>query len=251
MIEFTLLGGYMNNKIVDQACSFVKKQMKEIPVIAMILGSGLGELADELKNPVYILYKDIPGFPVSTVSGHASRLVYGKLKGSLVLIFQGRFHYYEGYNMEQLAFPIYFLKNLGCKTLIITNAAGGINKKFTPGDLMLISDHINKTGLTPFTGENKDSIESPDLNNLYPYNQDLGSLLKETAMEEGISLKEGTYGWMTGPSFETPAEIKMLRIVGADAVGMSTVPEVVTAALCGLKVVALSCISNMAAGILD
>lgn len=241
----------MNTKLLQQACSFVKKQIGDVPDIALVLGSGLGHLADALDKPVTIPYKDIPGFPVSTAPGHASKLVIGTLAGINVLTFKGRFHHYEGYTMEQVSFPIRFLKLLGCKTLILTNAAGGINRSFNPGDLMLISDHINLAGKNPLTGPNDNTFgpRFPDLSNAY--NSDLRTLVKEAASDLGLALREGVYAWMTGPSFETPAEIRMLGAIGADAIGMSTVPEVITAVHSGIDVVAISCISNMAAGILD
>jgi purine-nucleoside phosphorylase len=241
----------LNIELLEQACSFVKKKIGDVPEIALVLGSGLGQLADALENPVSIPYKDIPGFPVSTAPGHASRLVCGTLDGIRVLTFKGRFHHYEGYTMEQVSYPIRFLKLLGCKTLVLTNAAGGINRSFTPGDLMLISDHINFTGKNPLIGPNYDAFgpRFPDLSNAY--NSNLRALVKDAANELDIPLKEGVYAWMTGPSFETPAEIKMLESMGADAIGMSTVPEVITAVHSGIKVVGISCISNMAAGILD
>ncbi len=241
----------MKEEILKEACSFVKKKTGNIPLVAMILGSGLGPLAKLLENPVSIHYRDIPGFPVSTAPGHASKLVFGKLKGIDVLIFQGRFHRYEGYSMDQITFPVRFIKELGCKILILTNAAGGIRRSFSPGDLMLISDHLNFSGQNPLTGLSSDSsgIRFPDISRAYtPVLQDL---MRKISLDLDIDLKEGTYAWMNGPSFETPAEIKMLRISGADAVGMSTVPEVIMAVHSGLDVVAVSCISNMASGILN
>ncbi len=236
---------------LDNACSYVSDKIGEIPKIALILGSGLGSLADKLEQPVLIPYSQIPGFPLSTAPGHASRLVCGSLNGNRVIAFQGRFHHYEGYSMEQIAFPIRFLSKLGCSTLVVTNAAGGINRSLVPGDLMLISDHININGLNPLLGPNDDSegTRFPDMTSAY--SQDLRDLLVETAENLNIRLKEGVYAWTTGPSFETPAEIQMLRILGADVVGMSTVPEVLTAVHGGLDVLGISCISNMAAGILD
>lgn len=241
----------MNAELLEQACSYVKKHIDNIPTLTLVLGSGLGHIADELENPVTIPYKDIPGFPVSTAPGHASKLVCGTLAGKRIFIFKGRFHHYEGYSMEQIAYPIRFLKKIGCKTLFLTNAAGGINCSYTPGDLMLIKDHINLTGKNPLVGTNLDSFgpRFPDLT--YAYNPEMGIRIKEIAKKLDIPLKEGVYAWMTGPSFETPAEIRMLKSMGADAVGMSTVPEVITAVHSGLNILGISCISNMAAGILD
>ena len=241
----------MNPEILSKACSYVGGQLKEIPSLAMILGSGLGSLADELIDSIHIDYSDIPGFPVSTAPGHVSRLVFGYLNSKPIIIFQGRFHLYEGYSMDEIAFPIRFLKMLGCRQLIITNASGGINRSFVPGDLIVIKDHINFTGKNPLIGENLESFGSrfPDMSN--PYSLEMEKHLFEAANNIHLSLKKGTYASMTGPSFETPSEIKMLRIVGADAIGMSTVPEVITAVHSGLEVLGISCISNMAAGILD
>lgn len=241
----------LKNETIDRACNLVKERIGEVPEIALILGSGLGSIADDLENSVSISYREIPGFPQSTAPGHASRLVSGMLNGIRVIIFQGRFHYYEGYSMQQISFPIRFLKKLGCRTLLMTNASGGVNRGYTPGDIMLITDHINMTGQNPLIGTNDDEvgIRFPDLSDAY--NLNLRAMAKEAAAYIGLEMKEGVYAWMTGPSFETPAEIRMLETLGADAVGMSTVPEVITAVHAGLEVLGISCISNMAAGILD
>lgn len=236
---------------LQEAQKFIQLNIGQAPEVALILGSGLGHVADSLTDTVTIPYKDIPGFPVSTAPGHASKLVVGTLQGTRVLVFQGRFHYYEGYNMEQIAFPIRCLTLLGCKTLILTNAAGGVNTNYQPGDLMLISDHINTTGQNPLVGANYDNLgpRFPDLS--YTYTPKLRTLAKKIANSLHINLQEGVYAWTTGPSFETPAEIRMLRNSGADAVGMSTVPEAILATHGGIQVLGISCISNMAAGVLD
>ncbi len=234
-----------------EAQQYIQSKAHYMPTTAIILGSGLGHIADALTDAVVIPYKEIPGFPVSTAPGHASQLIIGKLSEVPVILFKGRFHLYEGYQMEQIAFPIRCLKLLGCKTLILTNAAGGVNKDFTPGDLMVISDHINMTGQNPLIGKNYDTLgpRFPDLS--YLYTPSLRTIAHQSAQELGISLKEGVYAWMTGPSFETPSEITMIRNSGGDAVGMSTVPEAITAAHSGMQVLGISCISNMAAGVLD
>jgi purine-nucleoside phosphorylase len=236
---------------IAEAADYLRARMKGRPDTALMLGSGLGALADEVKNPVAIAYADIPHFPLSTAPGHAGVLTLGSLQGLQVLVMGGRFHYYEGYGQPDIAFAPRVMRALGIQNLILTNAAGGINESYKPGDLMLISDHINMTGQSPLRGLNDESLGSrfPDLSRLYdPW---LSGLLVDTALERGLALKRGVYAWMAGPSFETPAEIRMLRAFGADAVGMSTVPEAIAARHCGLRVAGVSCISNMAAGILD
>jgi purine-nucleoside phosphorylase len=236
---------------IAEAADYLRARMKGRPDTALMLGSGLGALADEVKNPVAIAYADIPHFPLSTAPGHAGVLTLGSLQGLQVLVMGGRFHYYEGYGQPDIAFAPRVMRALGIQNLILTNAAGGINESYKPGDLMLISDHINMTGQSPLRGLNDESLgpRFPDLSSLYdPW---LSGLLVDTALERGLALKRGVYAWMAGPSFETPAEIRMLRAFGADAVGMSTVPEAIAARHCGLRVAGVSCISNMAAGILD
>ena len=214
----------------------------------MILGSGLGELAGEVKNPLIFDYKDIPNFPVSTVVGHAGRLVYGELEGKFVLIMDGRFHYYEGYDMETVTFPIRLMKLLDVETIIVTNSAGGANPTFEPGDLMIITDQINYTGTNPLIGPNDDRFgpRFPDMSHAYhEYGQEV---VRKAAKELNINIKEGVYMGYSGPTYETPAEIRAYKTLGADAVGMSTVPEVIVAAHSGLKVLGISCITNHAAG---
>ncbi|MGP4040490.1 purine-nucleoside phosphorylase [Gracilibacillus sp. D59] len=238
------------NQLAD-ATTYLKDKIKTQPKIGLILGSGLGMLADEIENPTKIKYEEIPGFPVSTVEGHAGQLVIGNLQGVDVIAMQGRFHYYEGYGLDAVTFPVRVMKELGIDKLLVTNAAGGVNRSLEPGDLMLISDHINNTGQNPLIGENisEHGVRFPDMSTAY--DRQLQQIAKQAAEKLNITLKEGVYVWNTGPSYETPAEIRMLETIGGDAVGMSTVPEVTVARHAGIKCVGISCISNMAAGILD
>jgi len=236
---------------INEATSFIKDKISELPKVGLILGSGLGMLADEIENPVKIKYDAIPGFPTSTVEGHAGQLVSGQLKGLPVLAMQGRFHFYEGYGLDAVTFPVRVMKALGVEKLVVTNAAGGVNPNLSPGDLMLITDHINNTSQNPLIGPNDSDlgVRFPDMSTAYDRN--LQNVARSAASELDMSLKEGVYVWNTGPSYETPAEIKMLQAVGGDAVGMSTVPEVIVARHAGIDCLGISCISNMAAGILD
>ena len=221
------------------------------PEVGLILGSGLGAYGEKLENPIWIDYKDIPGFPVSKVEGHKNRFILGTLFGKRVIAMQGRFHYYEGIPQSKLALPIRLMKEAGVKTVILTNAAGGANKSFHPGDLMLITDHINYSGSNPLIGDNDDSIgvRFPDMSDVYT--KALREKVLKVTEEEGISLRQGVYMMFSGPSFETPAEIRMAQLLGGDAAGMSTVPEAISAAHAGIQVIGISCITNMAAGILD
>ncbi|WP_042458059.1 purine-nucleoside phosphorylase [Neobacillus dielmonensis] len=241
----------MSFESIQNAVQFLKKKYDKTPKIGLILGSGLGVLADEIEQAVKIPYKEIPDFPVSTVEGHAGQLVFGNINGVEVVAMQGRFHFYEGYSMEKVTFPVRVMKQIGIETLIVTNAAGGVNESFTPGDLMIISDHINNMGTNPLIGPNDTQfgVRFPDLTEAY--NKDLRKLAKEIAAQLQINVKEGVYFGNPGPVYETPAEIRMIRVLGGDAVGMSTVPEVIVARHSGMKVLGISCISNMAAGILD
>lgn len=218
------------------------------PTIALVLGSGLGALATELEDAVFAQYGEIPGFARSTVVGHAGRLVFGKLARVPVLAMQGRFHYYEGLSPRQIAFPLWVMAMLGAEILVVTNAAGGINPHFRVGNLMLIVDHINFTGSNPLIGPNPERFgpRFPDMSRAYT--PELQDIARETAAGLNIPLQQGVYLAVSGPSFETPAEIKSFRRLGADAVGMSTVPEVIVACHAGLKVLGISCITNMAAG---
>ncbi|WP_445612630.1 purine-nucleoside phosphorylase [Geobacillus sp. YF-1] len=241
----------MDRQAIEKAADVLRQRMPVPPAIGLILGSGLGVLADEIEEAVRIPYEEIPGFPVSTVEGHAGRLVYGRLEGATVVAMQGRFHYYEGYSLQEVTFPIRVMKALGVRELIVTNAAGGVNERFHPGDLMVISDHINLLGTNPLIGPN-----DPELGPRFPdmteaYSRRLRQLAKDAAARLGIRLHEGVYVANTGPSYETPAEIRMIRALGGDAVGMSTVPEVIVARHAGMEVLGISCISNLAAGMND
>ena len=236
---------------IREAAESIRGKTALAPEIALILGSGLGVLADHVEDAAVIPYEDIPHFPLSTVEGHAGELVIGRLAGRPVVIMRGRFHMYEGYGPELTAFPVRVMKALGARTLVVTNAAGGINTSFEPGDLMLIADHLNLTGRNPLVGPNDGELgpRFPDMSEAY--SRRLRAIANETAREQGLKLREGVYAGLLGPSYETPAEIRMLRALGADAVGMSTVAEVIAARHAGLEVLGISCISNMAAGILD
>lgn len=235
---------------LNETIEFLKKKIDFEPEIGLILGSGLGVLADEITEAKVIPYDEIPNFPVSTVEGHAGELVIGKLMGKQVITLKGRFHFYEGYNLEQVTFPVRLMQLLGVKKLIVTNAAGGININFNPGDLMIISDHINLTGNNPLIGPNDNDLGPRFSDMSEAYNKELIKLAEEVAAKEGVLVRKGVYAGLTGPNYETPSEIRFLRLIGADAVGMSTVPEVIIANHGGMKVLGISCISNMAAGIL-
>jgi purine-nucleoside phosphorylase len=241
----------MDRTAIEQAAQFLKETFPAAPQIGLILGSGLGVLADEIEQAVKIPYHDIPGFPVSTVEGHAGQLVFGQLEGATVVAMQGRFHFYEGYSLDQVTFPVRVMKALGVEQLIVTNAAGGVNESFQPGDLMIISDHINNMGTNPLIGPNDPAfgVRFPDMTEAY--SKRLRQLAKDAAARLNIPVQEGVYVGNTGPSYETPAEIRMIRAIGGDAVGMSTVPEVIVARHANMEVLGISCISNMAAGILD
>ena len=235
-----------------EAADFIRKQLPQgmSPEIGLVLGSGLGTLADSMKDPIIVDYGSVPGFPQPTVEGHKGRFVIGDYEGKPVLVMQGRFHYYEGKEMEEVVLPIRVMRDLGIGTLILTNAAGGINTDFRPGDIMLITDHINLSGLNPLRGKNYDEFgpRFPDMSNAY--DPGLRQITLDAAKQLGIPIRTGIYAMMQGPSYETPAEIRMLRMLGADAVGMSTVPEVLAAVHAQMKVLGISCITNMAAGIL-
>ncbi|MEN8791238.1 MAG: purine-nucleoside phosphorylase [Lentimonas sp.] len=219
------------------------------PEVGLILGSGLGFFADDRIEVVGRLpYGEIDGFPVSTVPGHAGQFVYGHLDGKRVICMQGRFHFYEGYTMQQLTIPIRLMAKIGVHTLFVTNAAGGINRDYVPGDFMLLSDHINFLGTNPLIGAHScEGVRFPDMTAVY--DADLRSIIRTRAASKGMDLKEGVYLATTGPSFETPAEIRAFAHLGADAVGMSTVPEAIVARQLGIRVIGISCITNAAAGI--
>lgn len=237
---------------VQEAAAYVRSALGgRRPEIAITLGSGLGDLAERLDAPLTIPYKEIPHFPVSTVSGHKGQFVCGKLGGKEVLCMQGRFHYYEGYDLKQVTMPVRVMKLLGIDSLLVTNAAGGINTGFHAGTLMLIEDHLNLTGENPLIGENLDAFGDRFFDMTVAYDKEYRTLAKATAEELNIPLATGVYAWLTGPNFETPAEIRYLRTIGADAVGMSTVPEVLVARHSGIRVLGISCITNLAAGMTD
>lgn len=227
-----------------------KEKIDFIPDVALVLGSGLGDYADGIKQEAVLDYKDIEGFPVSTVAGHKGRFVFGYVGDVKVVVMQGRVHYYEGYSMEDVVLPIRLMKLMGAKVLFLTNAAGGVNYDYHAGDFMLISDQICMAP-SPLIGENADEIgpRFPDMSNIY--DRDLREVVRNAAKDLGIPLQEGVYIQLTGPNYESPAEIRMVRILGADAVGMSTACEAIAANHCGLKTVGISCISNLACGITD
>lgn len=238
---------------MQDSVNFIKSVIKDTvntPEIAIILGSGLGDIANQIDG-ISIPYSDIPGFKVSSVKGHAGRLVIGKLNSRNVVVMQGRFHYYEGHSISEVVFPVRIMKLLGADKLVVTNACGGVNTSFNPGDLMFICDHLNLIGQNPLIGKNVDDLGPRFVDMTYAYNSDLLNIAEKTAERLGIKTRKGVYAALTGPVYETPAEIRMLRILGADAVGMSTVPEVIVANHMGMKVLGISCITNMAAGILD
>lgn len=235
--------------MLDKTVEVIRKKILDFkPEIGIILGSGLGELADEYCD-ISIDYKDIPEFEASTVKGHKGRLVFAVINGKNVVMMQGRFHFYEGHSIKKVVYPVKVMKKLGVKTIIITNAAGGVNPSFNPSDLMVITDHINLMGQNPLIGENDDAmgVRFPDMSEVY--SSEYIDLIKKTGDELGIDLQEGVYLALTGPSYETPAEVRMARTLGADAVGMSTVPEAMVAKWAGMNVIGISCICNSAAGV--
>ena len=222
-----------------------------VPKVAMVLGSGLGYLGDEVEEAVVVPYGEIPHFKASTAPGHKGQLVFGKLEGQNVAVMQGRMHHYEGYSYEAVSYAVRVLRLLGCDTLIVTNAAGCVRTDWKAGDLMLITDHIKMFSESPLRGENlpEFGVRFPDASHLYTLR--LQELARETAKEQGIELREGVYFYCYGPQYETPAEIRAARVLGGDAVGMSTAPEVIVAGHCGMEVLGFTLLSNMAAGILD
>lgn len=241
----------MDIKRIDKICQSIQERVPYVPEVLVILGSGLGSMADQVEEKIVIKYEDIDDFLVSTVEGHEGQFVFGDYKGKKVAMMQGRFHYYEGYSMKEVTLPVFAMRRLGVKNLIVTNACGGVNKSFAPGDLMLIEDHLNFTGNNPLMGRNMEEFgpRFPDMSRVY--NRELMGLAERIGDEEGIPLKRGVYAIYTGPSYETPAEIRAYRTLGADAIGMSTVPEAIVANYSGMRVLGVSCITNMASGILD
>ena len=240
--EFTL-------QSYDEAADSIRQRIRIQPRVGLVLGSGLGPLADEIADPVRIPYQEIPHFPVSTVEGHAGQLVVGTLAGVPVCAMQGRFHFYEGYSPQQITFPVRVMRRLGVEILVLTNAAGGLNPSFHAGELMLVQDHIglvSLAGLNPLRGPNLDAfgLRFPSMNDAY--SPRLRQLTRQAAADLGIGLREGVYVWVAGPNFETPAEVRFLRGIGADAVGMSTVPETIVAVHAGMEVLCISSITNVA-----
>ena len=227
-----------------------KAKISFVPDIALILGSGLGDYADTIKQEAVLEYKDIEGFPVSTVAGHKGRFVFGYVGDVKVVVMQGRVHYYEGYSMEDVVLPVRLMKLMGAKVLFLTNASGGVNFDYSAGDFMLISDQICMAP-SPLIGENLDELgpRFPDMSNIY--DRDLRKTVRDTAASLGIKLQEGVYIQLTGPNYESPAEVRMVRTLGADAVGMSTACEAIAANHCGPKTVGISCVSNLACGMAD
>lgn len=236
---------------IDETLLYIKSRTDLTPDLALVLGTGLGELAEELENAVFIPYGDIPHFAVSTAPSHKGRLAVGKMGGKTVVCMQGRLHYYEGHSMEDITYPIKVFHQWGIETVILTNSCGGLDPNFTPGDLMVITDHINYMGVNPLRGPNDDFLgpRFPDMCKVYK--KELRDVAHAAARKAGIPLKEGIYIGYMGPSFETPAEIRLFQSFGGTAVGMSTVPEAIVANWCGMKVLAMSCVTNLAAGILD
>ena len=235
-----------------ESAQYIKEKMGNIePKIAIVLGSGLGVLSEDIQNKTVIKYQDIPNFPISTVAGHAGELIIGTLENIPIIAMNGRFHYYEGYDLKEATLPIRVFKLLGIEELILTNASGGINTAYKPGDFMIIKDHLSFFAESVLRGKNDDEFGSrfPDMSQTY--NKERVEKLEKIIKKHTGVAHVGVYAYMKGPTFETPAEIRALRILGADAVGMSTVPEAVVANHCGIKISAISCITNMAAGILD
>lgn len=235
----------------QKSADYVKSIVPYTPEVALVLGSCLGPFADTIEDPIVIDYKDIPNFLISTVDSHAGKLIFGTVAGKKVVCMSGRFHSYEGYDFEQLVIPVRLFKLLGVKATILTNAAGAVNESYRPGDIMIVKDHIKLAGHSPLRGPNVDEFGPRFFDVTNMYTPALRKLAKDCA--EGIDLKvhEGVYYFFTGPQFETPAEIRAVRILGADAVGMSTVTEALTAAHCGMPLMCLSVMTNMAAGVLD
>jgi purine-nucleoside phosphorylase len=236
---------------IEAAAQYVRVHCRHQPAFGIVLGSGLSALADAVQEPDFIPFDEIPNFPVSSVVGHSGRLVIGKLEGRSVLVMQGRVHFYEGYSMSQVTLPIRMMKVLGVRTVILTNAAGGVNQSFRAGAVMLITDHVNLIGMAghnPLRGPNDDSFgpRFPDMSQ--PYDRGLRELALKVAAENQIALQQGVYVCLAGPSFESPADVRFLRLIGADAVGMSTVPETVVARHAGMRVLGLSGISNVLSG---
>lgn len=236
---------------IKEASEYISSKITVKPDVAVILGSGLGIYVDQIENKTIIPFDEIPHFHATSVAGHVGRVVIGNVEDVIVCAFQGRFHFYEGHELDDVCLPVRVVANLGIQNLILTNASGGINPKYSEGDLCIITDHINMTGQNPLIGKNLEELgpRFPDMTTAYKPH--LRELIKESANELDINIQEGVYAGLSGPTYETPAEIRMLRILGADLVGMSTVPEVIAANHAGINVCAISCITNMAAGMKD
>jgi len=240
---------YVTLEQIDEAVEAIRSQTSYMPRIGMILGSGLNSLADSVQNADIFPFGDLPNWPISTIHGHAGRLVIGKLEGQSVFVMQGRIHFYEGYSMSQITLPVRVMLRLGLEMMFVTNAAGGINPDFEPGDVMLITDNLNLVGMTganPLMGPNIDELgpRFPDMSQAY--DKELMSMARNVSTEEKVPMREGVYCALSGPSFESPADLRFLRMAGADAVGMSTVPEVIVARHGGMRVLGISGISNKA-----
>ncbi|KAA3620225.1 MAG: purine-nucleoside phosphorylase [Calditrichaeota bacterium] len=229
---------------IDNVLTFLEAKTQLKPTIGIILGTGLGGLVSEIEIETAISYSEIPHFPVSTVETHAGRLIFGRLSGKNVLAMQGRFHQYEGYSMQQITFPVRVMKQLGCETLVVSNACGGMNPNYSPGDIMIMADHINLLGDNPLTGVNNDELgpRFPDMSE--PYSRALIALVEQIALDEKIKIQKGVYVAVSGPNLETRAEYRFLRTIGADVVGMSTVPEVIVAVHSSMKVLGFSVITD-------
>ncbi len=234
---------------IVQAADFIRDAVRITPKIAVILGSGLGGFTECVEDQIVVPYDEIPNFPTSSAEGHEGKIVLGKLKGKYILVFSGRVHFYEGYSMDKVAFPSAVAKLLGCEKIIVTNAAGAINEDYAPGELMLIKDHIKLCAENPLRGNCHRQLGTTFCDMSCAYNKNLREVAKDAAYGLGLTLHEGIYAYMSGPCYETPAEIRMLKVLGADAVGMSTVPEVIMAISCGMDVLGVSYITNMASGI--
>lgn len=241
----------MLNQLKQAAYDITKAFGETLPKTCVVLGSGFSKYTESMMDQKELPYGEISGFPLSTVPGHSGKLILGCVNGTSVLAFSGRFHYYEGYTMQQIAFPVRVMKLLGVENYLVTNASGGINRNYSAGDLVLISDHIKFFDDSPLRGKNLDALGArfPDMT--HAYDSEWMETAREAAAELGVELKEGVYAFMSGPSYETPAEIRALRVLGADMVGMSTVPEVICANHMGMRVLGISCVCNLAAGILD
>ena len=240
-----------NFEYFKKSADYVRSLINDEPEIAIVLGSGLGDFASRIEDPIEIKYEDIPNFLVSTVESHAGKLIFGKAGGKKIICMSGRFHFYEGYDYEQLVIPIRLFKLLGVKATILTNAAGAVNMDYKVGDIMIVSDHIKLNGASPLCGKNVDFFGPRFFDVTDMYTKKLRELALNCAEDSGLTFREGVYMFFTGPQFETPAEIRAARILGADAVGMSTVTEALTAAHCSMPLLAFSVMTNMAAGVLD